>query len=125
MIQRFYHDDMGYDPELAGRVAEIFADDAAVTSKKMFGGIAFLLDGKLLCGIDEGDLMLRVGESFYEEALTRVGVRKMDFTGKPMKGYVYIDETGFPTDDDLQDWLMRAYDFVETLPKKKPKNKKV
>jgi TfoX/Sxy family transcriptional regulator of competence genes len=61
-----------------------------VTEKKMFGGIAFLLDGAMFCGVSGGDLMVRVGAEAHEAALARPHARPMDFTGRPMKGYVFV-----------------------------------
>ena len=115
---------MAYDEELARRVAELVLDETKVTSKQMFGGLAFMLNGNMFCGINGHGLMLRVGKDQYEDILAREGAREMDFTGKALKGFVYVDETGFATEDALQDWVLLSYDFAETLPVKKAKKKK-
>jgi hypothetical protein len=65
--------------------------------------------------------MARVGPEFYQEALSRPHAREMDFTGKPMKGYVFVDPPGFESDSDLSGWVQRCHGFVQTLPEKKAK----
>jgi TfoX/Sxy family transcriptional regulator of competence genes len=87
----------------------------------MFGGIAFLRHGLMFVGISNSTLMARVGKELYEDSLAREHVRVMDFTGKPMAGYVFIDEPGIATDQALRFWLKRCLDFVAALP---PKAKK-
>jgi hypothetical protein len=84
----------------------------------MFGGIAFLADGHMFVGVIGDLLMARVGPENYAAALARKHVREMDFTGKPMKGYVYVDAAGIADDDELEEWVMRCRAFVKTLPAK-------
>jgi hypothetical protein len=74
-----------------------------------------MLDGKMFAGLASGDLMLRLGPD-YEAALTEPHVREMDFTGRPMRGYVYVAPAGFATDEELRRWLERAMTFVATVP---------
>jgi hypothetical protein len=81
----------------------------------MFGGIAFLLDGKMICGLANEDLMVRVGPERYEAALAEKHVRPMDFTGRPLKGYVYVSPEGARTDRAIQGWVELAAAFVGTL----------
>lgn len=87
----------------------------------MFGGLAFMSRGHMLVGIAGDVLMARVGPDDYEQALLRPFAREMDFTGKPMKGYVYIDHPGFKEDSELREWVERCHNFVHALPPKKPK----
>lgn len=89
-----------------------------VSERKMFGGLAFLSRGYMFVGIVGNVLMARVGADDYEQTLARSHVREMDFTGKPMKGYVFIDPPGFNDDPELLDWVLRCYRFVQNLPPK-------
>ena len=87
--------------------------------KKMFGGLAFLLHGKMCCGIIKTDLVVRVGPEGFEQALKEPHVRPMDFTGRPMKGYVYVAPAGWREGRALKRWLDRGVRFVAALPGKK------
>ena len=109
---------MAYDESVAQRIREVMADKVGVTEKKMFGGIAFMLNGNMCSGVINNELMLRVGPDGYEQALNRPHARKMDFTGKPMKGFVYVGVEGFESDADLENWIELAYQFVMSLPAK-------
>jgi hypothetical protein len=109
---------MAYDEGLAQRVREALAGRAALTEKKMFGGIAFMLRGNMCCGIVGDTLMARVGPQQHAEALTRPHTRPMDFTGKPMMGYLYIAPEGISSDEDLAAWVSMCEDFVRILPGK-------
>jgi TfoX/Sxy family transcriptional regulator of competence genes len=110
---------MAYDEGLAERLREVLQSRPGISEKKMFGGLAFMSRGYMFVGILGNVLMARVGPASYKEALSRSHVREMDFTGKPMKGYVFIDPPGFETDSDLSDWVEKCYRFVQSLPPKK------
>jgi len=118
---------VAYDSALAERVRQALADrpervaEADLVEKKMFGGIAFLVRGHMCCGIVGGDLMLRVGPDAYEKTLALAHVRPMDFTGRPLRGMVYVDAAGLKGSRALGGWLERGLDFVDTLPAKKAK----
>jgi len=117
---------MAYDEALAQRLRQQFRThtDVAeknVTEKKMFGGLCFMLSNHMCCGIVGDTLMLRVGPDNYEQCLRQKYVREMDFTGKAMKGMVYVDAKGLATDRDLARWVGIASDFVASLPPKQPK----
>lgn len=84
----------------------------------MFGGVAFLLDGKMFCGITNDDLMVRVGPERYETSLAEAHVRPMDFTGRPMNGYVFVGAKGTQRRDAIRKWVDVATAFVATLPGK-------
>ena len=112
---------MAYDDHLVSRIRKALGKTPGITEKKMFGGVAFLRHGLMFVGVSESTLMARVGKPLHEESLAREHVRVMDFTGKPMAGYVFIDEPGTSTDEALRFWLKRCLDFVATLP---PKAKK-
>jgi hypothetical protein len=109
---------MAYDPELAARVRGILAGRRGVTEKAMFGGLAFLLDGKMFCGILGVELLARVGPDAHDSALAKPHVRIMDFTGRPMRGYVFVGPAAFPTDAALQGWVKECEAHVRTLPDK-------
>jgi uncharacterized protein YndB with AHSA1/START domain/TfoX/Sxy family transcriptional regulator of competence genes len=111
---------MAYDEQLAQRMRAVLGD-AACTEKKMFGGLAFMLGGHMCAGIVKDTLMLRLGDPQAQAALKRPHVRAMDFTGRPMKGMVFVDPPGFAKDADLKRWLDQARAFAESLP---PKNGK-
>lgn len=109
---------MAFAPGLAERLREGFDDYQGITEKKMFGGLAFLLNGHLLVGILGETLMARVGAANYDDALRQAHVRVMDFSGKPMRGYVFVDPEGLESDQDLSKWLRLCTDFVSALPPK-------
>jgi len=105
--------------ELAERIREVIGDDPNVTEKKMFGGIAFMLNGNMLVGPHkDGTLMARVGPDLYEEALTRPGASEMDFTGKVMKGFIHVDPDTISDDETLRNWIALSTQFVGALPAK-------
>ena len=105
---------MAYEEKLAQRIGSILQSRPEVSNKKMFGGLCFLLSGNMLCGINEDKLMARVGPENYDHALKQKYATQMDFTGKPMKGMIYVLPEGVKTKDSLTKWI----DFVSTLPKK-------
>ena len=109
---------MAYDEGLAERLRDTFATTRGVSEKKMFGGVAFMVNGNMSCGIVDETLMVRVGPELYEEALGRPHARAMDFTGKAMKGFVYVAPEGFESDEDLAEWVQLSKRFVATLPAK-------
>jgi len=109
---------MAYDEGLAERLRELFARRRGVIEKRMFGGLCFMVGGYMAVGIVDDTLMARVGPEAYAEALRLPHVREMDFTGKPMKGYVYVDPPGFDAQADLEAWVERCVRFVSTLPKR-------
>lgn len=109
---------MAYDEGLAARVREVLGERAGVEEKRMFGGLCFLLDGNMCCGIVGDTLMVRVGPGRYEDALRRPHARIMDFTGRPLRGMVYVDPEGISEDRDLEDWVESGSSFAASLPPK-------
>jgi len=109
---------MAYDEKLAGRLRKALRGAGTVSEKKMFGGIAFMLNGNMCCGVINDLLMARVGPEAYSGALERPYARPMDFTKRPMKGYVYVEPGGLRSDDELREWVGRCVEFVRTLPEK-------
>jgi TfoX/Sxy family transcriptional regulator of competence genes len=106
---------MAYDEALARRIRQAVGPRASVGEKKMFGGVAFLLDGKMFCGIASDDLMVRVGPEGQAAALARPRVRPMDFTGRPMKGYVFVASAGTRTARQVAAWVERGLAFAATV----------
>lgn len=114
---------MSYDEALAARVRKNLPPNDRIVEKKMFGGLAFLLDGKMFVGVTERDLMARVGPDAYEAALERPHVRPMDFTGRPLTGFVFVGPAGVRTDADVGLWVRETMEFVRGLPTK-PKTRR-
>jgi TfoX/Sxy family transcriptional regulator of competence genes len=106
---------MAYSEQLANRVRRIAKARPTVTEKKMFGGLAFMLNDYMFCGISQDSLMARVGPDHYSASLAKPHVRVMDFTGRPMKGYVYVDPGGIATEQELQFWVDLCAEYVLTL----------
>ncbi len=110
---------MAFDEYVAQRIRNLIRDKKSVTEKEMFGGIAFLWHGNMVCGLNDDTLMLRLGETVASESLGKPHVRQMDFTGRPLKSYVYVDPPGYRTNPQLKSWLELTFDFAKTLPRKK------
>ena len=109
---------MAYNEELALRVREALGDREGLTERKMFGGLGFMLNGNMCCGIVSDDLMVRVGAENHQDALAQPHARPMDFTGRAMKGFVFVDVHGLQEDGALEQWLDRGVAFAQSLPKK-------
>jgi TfoX/Sxy family transcriptional regulator of competence genes len=109
---------MAYDEALAQRVRGVMAGKHGVTERKMFGGLAFMLRGNMFVGILERSLMARVGPENYPRALASPGARQMDFTGRPMRGYIFVDAEGVKSTAQLKRWVTLCADFAATLPAK-------
>lgn len=109
---------MAYDEGLAERIREQFQDRIDVEEKKMFGGLCFMISDHMSCGIVNDTLMLRVGPDRYQECLAREHASEMDFTGRAMKGMIYVSPEGLEDDDSLSMWLRISMDFVKSLPPK-------
>lgn len=106
---------MVYNEKLALSIREILKDKRNISEKKMFGGLAFMLKGKMFCGIVKDDLMIRTGAENYEKALSKPHSRPMDFTGKPMKGFVFVEPSGYKTTKALYEWINLGLDHVSKL----------
>jgi TfoX N-terminal domain len=109
---------MAYDEALAARIRGVIGDiDGEVTERKMFGGLAFMLNGHMFAGVVGDELMLRLGNAGAEAALRREYVREMDFTGRPMKAMVFVEPVGLDG-DALGEWVTSAAAFAQSLPPK-------
>ena len=109
---------MAYDEAFAERVRRVLVKQPGVTERKMFGGIAFMVGGNMCCGVVKNDLMVRVGPQPYEDALAMPGARPMDFTGRPMKGMLYVDGGAFRSAKTLAAWVRLGADYATSLPAK-------
>lgn len=110
---------MAYSEDVAHRVRAVLADmDVHPTEQQMFGGLAFMVRGHMTVGVLGDELMVRVGKDAHDEALAEPHAREMDFTGRPMRGFLYVGEEGFADDDALRTWVGRCLDFTGSLPAK-------
>jgi TfoX/Sxy family transcriptional regulator of competence genes len=109
---------MAYDELLAVRIRAALSDQPGLVEKKMFGGVCFLLNGNMACGVIKDDLIVRVGLEGHADALARPHVRLFDFTGRPMKGWVLVASPAVASEQDLKDWLRLGVDFSRSLPPK-------
>jgi len=109
---------MAYDEKLAQRIREVLERRRGIREKKMFGGLAFLVNGHMACGVQGNDLMVRVGPDDYESALRKTGARPMDFTGRPLKGMVYVGPRGHRRAASLRAWVEQGLSYVRSLPPK-------
>ena len=109
---------MAYDMELAQRVRELLAPAHYIHERKMFGGLAFMLNGNMCCCVGKGNLMVRTGPDTYEAALARHHTRVCDFTGRPMRGFVYVEGEALAEESALREWVKAAVDFAGSLPPK-------
>ena len=110
----------GYDERTAERVRRILSGRRDVVEKRMVGGLSFMVNGSMCCGVTGAALMVRVGSEARERALDQPHVRQMEFAGRPLGGFVCVDPGGYRTDKALATWIQRGIDFVSTLPVKKP-----
>jgi TfoX/Sxy family transcriptional regulator of competence genes len=109
---------MPYNKDVEARIQKVVSSWKNTDSKKMFGGICHLLNGNMFCGVYKDFLILRLGEEKAGEALKLPFVKPFDITGKPMKGWVMIEEQGFTGDQGLKAWLEKARAFAKTLAQK-------
>jgi TfoX/Sxy family transcriptional regulator of competence genes len=112
---------MAYSEKLAERIREELADVRRVEEKKMMGGLTFMVNGKMCVGILNDDLMARIDPALYEKVLEQKGCREMDFTGKPMKGFVFVGPDGTRGKKDLSYWVGLALDFNKRAKSSKKK----
>jgi TfoX/Sxy family transcriptional regulator of competence genes len=109
---------MAYDEELADRIRDALTPRAGLSERRMFGGIAFMLDGNMAVGVIGEDLMVRLDPADAERALDEAHVRPMDFTGRPMKGMVFVGPEATAADEDLAGWVDAGAGFAASLPPK-------
>jgi TfoX/Sxy family transcriptional regulator of competence genes len=109
---------VAFDEGLAHRVREILIEQPGFVEKKMFGGVGFMLHGNMACGVNQENLIVRVGPEQYEAALARPNTRVFDITGRPMTGWVTVEPDGYESDEALTEWVRQGVDFARSLPPK-------
>ena len=109
---------MAFDEALAHRLRRLFARLPDSSERRMFGGLCFLVSGRMCCGIVGRDLVVRVGAEGHDDALRRPHTRPMDFTGRPMRGFVYVSPAGCQTVHDLSAWVKRAVRYSRSVPRR-------
>lgn len=115
---------MPYNEHLGDRVRQALASQRRLVEKKMMGGLTFMVNNKMCVGILNDDLMARIDPDVYEAALQRNGCREMDFTGKPMKGFVFVSPEGTRTAKELAYWVGLALEFNKKAKASKKRKKK-
>jgi TfoX/Sxy family transcriptional regulator of competence genes len=113
---------MAYNKQLSDRIREALVNVPDVEEKYMFGGVCYMVDGKMCVGVVKDEMMCRIGEDAQEAALEKTGCREMDFAGKSMKGYVYVDESGMRNSAELNYWIglcLAHNPFAKSAKKKK------
>jgi TfoX/Sxy family transcriptional regulator of competence genes len=110
---------MAYDETLAARIRKLLAGRKRVTERKMFGGLAFMLRGRMCCGVLNDELVIRVGPDRYEDAVAKPHARPMDFTGRPIKGFVYVRSKGLRDRQALKKWIDHGVRYAMSLPVKR------
>ena len=109
---------MAYDKILAQRVREIMGGLPGLVEKQMFGGLSFMVNGNLACGVIQDELIVRVGQQEYPAALSKPHARVFDMSGRPMKGWVTVGSQGCRSEDALREWVRTGIDFALSLPEK-------
>jgi TfoX/Sxy family transcriptional regulator of competence genes len=110
---------VAFDEVLAQRVRDLLDGQPDVTERRMFGGIGFMVGGNMCCGVIREELIVRLDPDRAEELLaSESGARPFDFTGRPMRGWLYIAPASVAEDADLREWVGRAEDFASSLPAK-------
>lgn len=107
---------MTFNETTAGKIRSTLERTPGLTERRMFGGVTFMLGGNMCCGVIEDNLVVRVGPHAYNDALQEPHARPMDFTGRPLTGFVYVAREGYESDHALLKWIDRGLDFVRTLP---------
>jgi TfoX/Sxy family transcriptional regulator of competence genes len=103
---------MAYEEFLAERILRAFREKGIhVEAKKMMGGICYLVNDKMCAGIVKNKLMARIDPAIHDECLKKKGCHEMDFTGRPMKGFVFVDPEGIDTEDELSEWIQICLDY--------------
>ncbi len=109
---------MAYDESLADRIRSQFAGRSDIREQKMFGGLCFMLNGNMACGVLGGELVVRVGKENLDDALSLSHSRLFDMTGRPMRSFVYVSPDGLATDEGLAEWAGRGFVYAQSLPPK-------
>jgi TfoX N-terminal domain len=109
---------MAYDEELSERIRAHLESEPGLSEKRMFGGIAFLVNGNMACGVNKTDLIVRFDPDIHADVLAEPGAREFDLSQRPMKGWVCVDAGGYRADADFERWVERGLGFARGLPPK-------
>jgi len=109
---------LAYDENLAQHIRSHLTRVPGLVEKKMFGGVGFIINGNMACGVHGPDLILRVGPEHYEQIISQPHVRIFDMTGRPMKGWVLVAPEGTSSEEALVSWIQQGVAFALTLPPK-------
>lgn len=112
---------MAFNEKISDRIREALVDLPNVEEKKMFGGICYMVAGKMCIGVIKDEMMCRIGGEQYEAALGKRGCREMDFSEKPMKGYVFVSEEGMKTKKDFDYWIWLCLEYNSKVKSSKKK----
>lgn len=116
---------MAYNEFLADRVSQFFVEKSIpFEARKMMGGLCFMVDHKMCVGIMRDEIMARIDPEIYEESLLKDGCKEMNFTGRPMKGFVFLTDEAIDLEEDLNYWLQLALDFNPKAKASKKRKKK-
>jgi TfoX/Sxy family transcriptional regulator of competence genes len=117
---------MAYNDHLADRIRRVFEEKKVhnIEEKKMMGGLTFMVNEKMCIGIVKEDLMVRLNPDLHDASILKTGARTMDFTSKPMRGYIFVNAEGVDKDADLEVWIQLALDFNEIAKASKKTKKK-
>lgn len=115
---------MAFNEKLNNRIREALVDVPKVEEKYMFGGCCYMVNGKMCVGVVKDEMMCRIDHDIYEKALERKGCREMVFTGRPMKGYVFVAEEGMRSKKDFEYWINLCLDFNKKAKSSKKVKKK-
>ena len=110
---------MAFDNTLAERIRKQLGKRKGLTEKKMFGGLAFLLNGNMCCGVHGQEMIVRLAPEQTEQALSRGHTRIFDLTGRPMKGWILVHPKGLMTEEELDQWLRGGLKYAASLPAKR------
>ena len=114
---------MAFNESLAERIRNVLRNKkVSFDEKKMMGGLCFMVKDKMCVGVEKDKLMARINPNIYEQALLKKGCREMDFTGRPMKGFVFVEPSGTELDKDLEDWVGLCLDYNPMAKSSKKKN---
>jgi TfoX/Sxy family transcriptional regulator of competence genes len=109
---------MAYDRQLAQRIWAEIGQIPGMLEKKMFGGVGYMLDGNMACGVNGDNLIVRVGPAQHAQALARPHTHVFNMTGRPMEGWIVVEPAGFASDPEFKDWIRQGLDFSRSLPAK-------
>ena len=110
---------MAFNEKLADKIRKTLGRRKGITEKKMFGGLSFMFSKKMFCGVLKDDLVLKISHEQCEDALKKPNVRPMDFTGRPMKGFVYVNQNGCKSEKELKKWVDLSLNHAQSVKRNK------